>query len=105
MWRRYPLEADALSVRCAVLLDEMERQGQGHIILELKTSNALPLVKFSCSSRIVALPTTQLNARRSINLLLLNAGPTRCICLSLGPKAHQSNVMDQALLVHACMHA
>lgn len=34
------------------------------VVVELKTSNALPLLKYACSNRIIALPTNQLNAQR-----------------------------------------
>jgi hypothetical protein len=34
------------------------------VVVELKTSNALPLLKYACSNRTVALPTSQLNAQR-----------------------------------------
>lgn len=36
----------------------------GQVVVELKTSNALPLLKYACSNRIIALPTSQLNAQR-----------------------------------------
>ena len=36
----------------------------GNIIVELKTSNAAPLLRYSCSHRIIGLPTAVLNARR-----------------------------------------
>jgi hypothetical protein len=35
-----------------------------HIVVELKTPNALPLLKYACSRRVIALPTGQLNAQR-----------------------------------------
>lgn len=54
-----------------MLLDELDYPGigmpdprTGHIIVELKTANAVPLLRYSCSSRIIGLPTAQLNARR-----------------------------------------
>jgi hypothetical protein len=34
------------------------------VVVELKTANALPLLKYACSSRVKALPTSQLNAQR-----------------------------------------
>ncbi|KAF8072953.1 hypothetical protein HT031_000613 [Scenedesmus sp. PABB004] len=34
------------------------------VVVELRTSNSLPLLKFACNSRIIALATTQLNAQR-----------------------------------------
>eukprot|EP00775_Hariotina_reticulata_P013650 gene13650-13773_t len=35
-----------------------------HVVVELKTSNALPLLKYACSNRVIAAPTNQLNAQR-----------------------------------------
>lgn len=35
-----------------------------HVVVELKTANALPLLKYACSSRVIPLPTSQLNAQR-----------------------------------------
>lgn len=68
---RYPEEADAQTLRVAVLLDELDFPGvgvpdprTGSIVVELKTVNALPLLRYSCSSRVISLPTAQLNARR-----------------------------------------
>lgn len=34
------------------------------VVVELKTSNALPLLKYACSNKTIALPTSQLNAQR-----------------------------------------
>ncbi|KAK9818136.1 hypothetical protein WJX72_007697 [[Myrmecia] bisecta] len=68
---RSPQEADAQALRTAVLLDELDFPGfgvpdkrTGSIIVEMKTANAVKLVTYACSSRILALPTAQLNARR-----------------------------------------
>ena len=68
---RYPEEADAQMLRVGVLLDELDFPGAGvpdprtgNIVVELKTANAMPLLRYSCSSRIISLPTAQLNARR-----------------------------------------
>ena len=68
---RYPEEADAQTLRTAILLDELDFPGAGvpdprtgTIIVELKTSNATPLLRYTCSKRIIALPTSQLNSRR-----------------------------------------
>ena len=36
----------------------------GHIVVEMRTSNGVPLLPFSCSKRVFALPTGVLNARR-----------------------------------------
>lgn len=41
-----------------------ELQRDGHVVVELKTANALPLLKYACSSRVMALATSQLNAQR-----------------------------------------
>jgi hypothetical protein len=56
-----------------VLLDELDFPGAGvpdprtgNIVVELKTANAMPLLRYSCSSRIISLPTAQLNARRCV---------------------------------------
>lgn len=89
-------EADAQSIRCAVLLDEMltrrtlpprpsvssigplgsDAAAAGAdvpasmsppgsiVVVELKTTPAMPLLRLSCSPRVVALPTASLNARR-----------------------------------------
>ena len=70
---RGPEEADAQTLRTAVLLDELDlasyelegdMHGHGPIIAEAKTTAALPLMSSYCSKRIVAVPTNQLNARR-----------------------------------------
>lgn len=70
---RSPTEADAQSVRCAILLDEQQSQCGApvsnhletrHVVVDVKTSNAMPLLKYACSSRVLALPTNQLNALR-----------------------------------------
>jgi hypothetical protein len=70
---RYPEEADAQTLRVGVLLDELDFPGAGvpdprtgNIVVELKTANAMPLLRYSCSSRIISLPTAQLNARRCV---------------------------------------
>lgn len=66
-----PDEADAQTIRCAVLLDELGYPGPGVpdtrqaiVIAELKTLDALPLLQFSCSPRVVGFPTNLTNARR-----------------------------------------
>jgi hypothetical protein len=55
----------------AVLVDELDSPGYGvpdshagMVVVEVKTAHALPLVLFSCSARVLAVPVTQLNARR-----------------------------------------
>ena len=39
---------------------------KGHILVELKTANAVKLVHYCTSARVIAMPTAQLNARRSV---------------------------------------
>ncbi|WIA29180.1 hypothetical protein OEZ86_011691 [Tetradesmus obliquus] len=52
---------EAATCGCQVLdLSVVGRQ----VVVELKTRNALPLLKYACSNRTVALPTSQLNAQR-----------------------------------------
>lgn len=79
-------------LRCAILLDELEnyrglRHGglMGHIIVELKTSNVLPLLRYSCSKRVMALPTGQLNAKRV--------------------RAQRSGTVCTHVLVYSCMQS
>ncbi|KAF6262463.1 hypothetical protein COO60DRAFT_628176 [Scenedesmus sp. NREL 46B-D3] len=69
-------EADAQSLRCAILLDELDgyrglRKGRamGHIVVETRTANAVPLLRFSCSKRVIALPAGHMNARRLARML------------------------------------
>ena len=64
-------EADAQSLRCAILLDELDVPGRGspdprmgRILVELKTPNAVRLLNYCCSKRVQALPTALANARR-----------------------------------------
>ena len=78
---RYPEEADAQTLRTAILLDELDFPGAGApdprtgtIIVELKTSNATPLLRYTCSKRIIALPTSQLNSRRCDKALRCRPG-------------------------------
>ena len=42
--------------------------------VELKTANAMPLLRYSCSSRIISLPTAQLNARRCVTCSACHRG-------------------------------
>ncbi len=37
---------------------------KGHILVELKTANAVKLMQYGTSKRVIAMPTAQLNARR-----------------------------------------
>ena len=73
-------EADAQSLRCAILLDELDVQGKGspdprmgRILVELKTSNAVRLLNYCCSTRVQALPTSLANARRSAPQVILDS--------------------------------
>ncbi|CAK0782676.1 hypothetical protein CVIRNUC_005871 [Coccomyxa viridis] len=68
---RGPNEADAQSTRAAVLLDELDYPGprqqdmrQGHIIVGLQTQEATSIIKYSCSKRVIPIPTSYLTARR-----------------------------------------
>lgn len=71
MFRRSPEDADAEALRAAVILDELDFPGWGMpdprsaaIVVELKTPAAVPLLRYSTSKRILAVPTSMLNARR-----------------------------------------
>ena len=82
---RYPEEADAQTLRVGVLLDELDFPGAGmhdprtgNIVVELKTANAMPLLRYSCSSRIISLPTAQLNARRCVTCSACHRGWSAC---------------------------
>ena len=73
---RSPEEADAQAVRVAVLLDELDFPGfgvedprTGHIVVEVKTPDASELINYSCSSRVLALPTALMNAHRYLLLI------------------------------------
>lgn len=68
---RGAVQADAQALRAAVLLDELDFPGfgvedprTGHIVVEMRTPDGAGLLKYSCSPRVLALPTIQLNARR-----------------------------------------
>ncbi|KIY93711.1 hypothetical protein MNEG_14251 [Monoraphidium neglectum] len=76
--RRTPDEADAQVIRCAILLDELDdyrglRTGSaaatGHVVAELRTRSALQILRYSCSPRVVGVPTGQLNARRLVKMV------------------------------------
>lgn len=66
--------ADAQVIRAAVLLDELAPSPPpftpgvapvvSHVVAEIKTVECLPLLQYACSSRVVALPTSQLYARK-----------------------------------------
>ena len=94
---RVPEESDAQSVRTAVLLDELTTPAQQagpergpvsapeparrqaaagpHIVVEVKTGNAISLLQYSCSPRVLALPSNQLNARRSGSVRACTGSP------------------------------
>ncbi len=71
------MEADAETIRAAILLDELEASqpqrtiNGGRIIVEVKTLNALSVLQFSCSVRVMALHTGEMNARRSATRAML----------------------------------
>ncbi|KAI7839331.1 hypothetical protein COHA_006922 [Chlorella ohadii] len=68
-------DADASVLRTCVLLDELitsERPGGGGgpvVVAEIKTEDALPLVRYACSQRVLPVPTNKVNARRMVRLL------------------------------------
>lgn len=73
---RGAVQADAQALRAAVLLDELDFPGfgvpdprTGHIVVEMRTPHSAALLRYSCSGRVLALPTVQLNARRLVFLL------------------------------------
>ena len=68
---RCPDEADAQSLRSAVLLDEFARPvgKRVTIVVEARTGNVLPLLQAACSRRVIAVPTTQVAARRCAGML------------------------------------
>lgn len=77
---RGAVQADAQALRAAVLLDELDFPGfgvadprTGHIVVEMRTPHSAALLKYSCSKRVLALPTTQLNARRSLSFSVWSA--------------------------------
>ena len=41
---------------------------QGHIIVGLQTQEATSIIKYSCSKRVIPIPTSYLTARRSVPL-------------------------------------
>ena len=66
---RNPKEADAQSLRAAVLIDEMTeddvRSGSGSIVMEMRGGlRGLKLAQYACTQRVFPVPTTQMNARR-----------------------------------------
>ena len=88
---RSAVQADAQALRAAVLLDELDFPGfgvpdprTGHIVVEMRTPHSAALLKYSCSGRVLALPTVQLNARRLVFLLADSAASSvaaAAVCL------------------------
>lgn len=89
----------ASPARCAILLDELDGfklhealavgpEGR-HIVVELKTANALPLIKYACSSRVRVVPTGQLNAQR-VRVVPAGGGMRGCgrCCRTAAVRAH-----------------
>jgi hypothetical protein len=68
-------DTDAQVLRACVLLDELiqsERPGGAGgpvVVAEIKTEDALPLVRYACSQRVLPVPTNKVNARRMVRLL------------------------------------
>lgn len=50
---------------------------KGHILVELKTANAMKLIHYCTSARVIAMPTAQLNARRSASA---RVSSSLCMC-------------------------
>ena len=85
---RGAVQADAQALRAAVLLDELDFPGfgvpdprTGHVVVEMRTPHSAALLKYSCSGRVLALPTVQLNARRLVFLLAGSAASSDARCL------------------------
>ncbi|PRW58011.1 hypothetical protein C2E21_3586 [Chlorella sorokiniana] len=68
-------DADAQVLRTCVLLDELiiKEQGEGGggpvVVVQIKTEDAMPLVRYACSPRVIPVPTNKVNARRYVRLL------------------------------------
>ena len=99
---RGAVQADAQALRAAVLLDELDFPGfgvpdprTGHIVVEMRTPHSAALLKYSCSGRVLALPTVQLNARRLVFLHADSAASSEA-CLSVCPSAVCQSVCFQA---------
>eukprot|EP00887_Chlorella_sp_A99_P007502 scaffold2.g7502.t1 len=95
------LEADAQSLRTAVLLDEMcsldcvgqsWEEGAGPVVV--KTSDGLSLLRYACSSRVIPVPTTIFNVQRFARLLRLPIAATLTHMLT-----------DYGSLAHACLQS
>jgi hypothetical protein len=90
----------SIATRCAILLDELDDyrglrrpSSLGHVVVEMATPNAIPLLRFSCSSRTMALPTGLMNARR------VRAEGTVCICCLLVKECEGCRVLQSILLL------
>eukprot|EP00884_Botryococcus_braunii_P022121 jgi/Botrbrau1/8593/Bobra.0380s0014.1 len=70
---RSPIEADAEIIRAAILLDELDvgspHHHARHIVVQVKTMNSLQTLSRVCSRRIMALHTSQINARRAVRMV------------------------------------
>ncbi|KAL4432522.1 hypothetical protein ABPG77_000459, partial [Micractinium sp. CCAP 211/92] len=105
-WSKSSKDGDAQVLRTCVLIDEMleqERPGQAWPIVsaQIKTADALPLVSYACSKRVVPVPTTRLNARRYVRLLHhpISAIFSRCLTDFYSP-AH--GCIDRVPEVEGC---
>lgn len=71
--------ADAQTMRVAILLDEMrtksgrsaEAARQGVVVVELLDPASIHILEYSCSRRVVALPSGLINARRCACIALV----------------------------------
>ena len=73
-YNRPPVESDAQVLRSAVLLDELSTEEYGSrqwqdgagpvIIAQMKLDDGPQVVRYACSDRVVAVPTTLINVRR-----------------------------------------
>lgn len=80
-------ESDAQVLRTCVLVDELceqERPGQAGptVAAQVKTEDALPLVRYACSERVIPVPTNKLNARRYVRVLRHPIAAVFSRCLS-----------------------
>ena len=92
-YSRDPLQSDAYGTRVAVMIDEMSNQqscygsslsldvdkipslgasdanSSPYVVMQCRTRNALQTIYYSCSPRVLPMPTTQLKARYLVHIL------------------------------------
>ena len=98
---RNPKEADAQSLRAAVLIDEMTedvvRSGSGSIVMEMRGGlRGLKLAQYACTQRVFPVPTTQMNARRCV--LKGAEQPATCVSSSANHNRDQTLHSETCLL-------